>query len=93
MYPLADIAAPQLGTRFLLWDSKPFHRMQALAQYFLPPGAGSFSDSWGQYRVGVCRLNARFFSCIVTYYRAEILFLLAGCVLFLWLKSRRSRVH
>jgi len=54
---------------------------------------GSFSDSWGGFRVGVCRFNAGFLSCLISYYPSELLFLMAAGVLALWLKSRHSRVH
>jgi hypothetical protein len=67
------------------------HHAQAAIQY-LPPSAGSF-DASQQFRVGVCPLNAKFFSCVIMYYPAEILFLMAASVLMLWLRSRRSRLH
>jgi hypothetical protein len=60
---------------------------------YLPPTVGSFADADGQYRVGICRLNARFFNCVTTYYPAEFLFLMAAALLMLWLRSRRSRVR
>jgi hypothetical protein len=59
---MAKMLDPLFGKRLLQWLAVlGIHHAQAAIQN-LPPSAGSF-DASEQCRVGVCRLNAQFFSC------------------------------
>lgn len=46
-----------------------------------------------QYRVGVCHLNANFFSCMSSYYPGVTLVIIALCPLVFWVMRRRHRMR
>ena len=67
---------------------------QAAVEYSLQSSASTPADHSGeQFRVGVCHFNARFFSCVTSYYPGPTLLIIALCPLVLWIMSRRQRMR
>jgi TIR domain len=62
---------------------------QAAIEYGLRTAGSVPPNPGGQLRVGACELNARFFSCVTSYYPDAVVFVTVASVLLLWFMSRR----
>lgn len=62
--------------------------VRAQASVYEPFGSG-FSDPSAQFRVGACRLDSRFFSCVSWYYPEIVLLIITSLPFLFWAMSRR----
>jgi len=93
MYSSFDMAIWDHATQLLLRVAVPvILRLRSAVGYGLQASASASADPGDQFRVGVCHLNSRFFSCMNSYYPSLTVLVFALCPLvLLWIMSRRRQ--